>query len=407
MRINNAIFNVVILIVLTAFFLGAYLLENLGVQYVSEGGTPLLKIHVYSYLIMATVFICLLKFGIKGYVSALGEFKQAWLRAFGCIVFVILYGLYKQGMSGMAYLVDFIFTPLLFVPILLSLTNKQKHFVITLLAYLILFNACLAIVEFSFSYRLIAVEFTSFSHFRSTALLTHPLNNALITASLTMLLMDKTRLPSIVYFFIVFIALFAFGGRGSTAIFLFAFALLTLPTIHTFFIKGVVMSKLRFALYQAGLCVAAFAAVIALTATPIGDRILSKMYVDNSATARFKVFDFLERMSSNEFLFGASQSSRENIKFFSDINVIENYLVGWIANFGLLGLLLLVAGVFLLPITMARRMDSKALLSMFILFFASITNNALSTKTITVLLMLTVITCLVQQVKLFSPKEAR
>ncbi|MEY8252944.1 MAG: hypothetical protein RPR91_11220, partial [Colwellia sp.] len=126
MRINNAIFNVVILIVLTAFFLGAYLLENLGVQYVSEGGTPLLKIHVYSYLIMATVFICLLKFGIKGYVSALGEFKQAWLRAFGCIVFVILYGLYKQGMSGMAYLVDFIFTPLLFVPILLSLTNKQK-----------------------------------------------------------------------------------------------------------------------------------------------------------------------------------------------------------------------------------------------------------------------------------------
>jgi len=407
MRVNKAIFNVVILIILTAFFFGAYLLENLGVQYVSEGGAPLLKIHAYSYLIMASVFFCVMRFRIKGYISALGEFKQAWLCAFGCIVFVILYGLYKQGMSGMAYLVDLILTPLLLVPILLSLTNKQKHFVITLLAYLVLFNACLAIVEFSLSSRLISVEFSSFSHFRSTALLTHPLNNALITASLAMLLMDKTRLPSIVYFFIVFIALFAFGGRGSTAIFLFAFVLLALPTIHDFFIKGVVMSKLRFALFQAGLCVTAFAAIVALTATPIGDRILSKMYVDNSASARFKVFDFLERMSFNEFWFGASESSRENIKFFSDINVIENYLVGWVANFGLLGLLLLVVGVFYLPITMASKVGTKASLSMFILFFASITNNALSTKTITVLLMLTVITCLAQQVKFFSPKETR
>ena len=33
MRVNKAIFNVVILIILTAFFFGAYLLENLGVQY--------------------------------------------------------------------------------------------------------------------------------------------------------------------------------------------------------------------------------------------------------------------------------------------------------------------------------------------------------------------------------------
>ena len=407
MTISKALFNVIIVIVLSAFFLGAYLLDNLGVQYVSEGGTPLLKIHVYSYLIMVAVLICLLKFGINRYLSALGEFKQTWFCSFGCVIFIILYGLYNQGMSGMAYIVDLVFTPLLLVPILLSLTNAQKGFIIKLLAYLVLFNACIAILEFSLSQRLLSVEFSSFSHFRSTALLSHPLNNALITASITMLLMDKTRLPSIAYFFIVFIALFAFGGRGSIAIFLFAFALLTLPTIHNFLTKGVVMSKLRFALFQAGLCVAASAVIIVLTVTPIGDRILSKMYVDNSATARFKVFDFLERMSTNEFLFGASQSSREKIKFFSDINVIENYLVGWIANFGLLGLLLLVAGVFLLPITMARRMDSKGLLSMFILFFASITNNALSTKTITVLLMLTVVTCLVQQVKLFSPKEAR
>lgn len=397
MIISKALFNVIVLIVLTAFFFGAYLLENLGVQYVSEGGAPLLKIHVYSYLIMTSVFVCLLRGGPSIYLSALGEFKQVWCCAFSCILFVIFYGLYKQGLSGMAYLVDLIFTPLLLVPLLLSMTNLQKDYIIRLLAYLVLSNACIAILEFVFSRTLIAVEFSNFSHFRSSALLGHPLNNALILASLTMLLMNKTRLPSIVYFFIVFMALFAFGGRGSTAIFLFAFGLLALPQMKNFLTRGVPIPKLHFAFYQAGFIIVIFIIVYALAVTTIGDRILSKLYIDGSAQARFDVFILLDQLSLHEWLFGAGESIKNNIDFFIGMNVIENYLIGWIITFGFIGAIPLFVGIYSLPIKLTTQIDSKATLSVFILFFTSITNNALSIKTPVVLLIVICFACLVKQ----------
>lgn len=394
---SKNIFRLIVFVVFSAFFLGAYLLESLGVQYVSKGGSPLLKIHIYSYIIMIGVCVFLLKYGFKGYLEALGDYRSAWLTSFFCISFVICYGLYSQGLSGMAYLVDLIFSPLLVVPLVMSLTCVQKELILRLLAYLILFNACIAILEFSIGRSMIPVEFSSFSHFRSSALLTHPLNNALITASLTMLLMDRTRLPAIMYFFIVLMALFAFGGRGSTAIFLIAFSIMTLPNIKDFLTKGIHISKLTFALYQIGFVVAFIAAVCVLVMTPIGDRILSKLYVDGSAQARFDVFILLEQLSFSEWVFGASESIEDNIKFFIGINVIENYLIGWVVNFGLVGSIPLFISSFLLLVRFSMDIDLKTKLAIFVLFFTSITNNALSAKSIVILLLLTTIACLIRR----------
>lgn len=394
---SKNIFRLIVLVVFSAFFLGAYLLESLGVQYVSKGGSPLLKIHIYSYMIMIGVCIFLLKYGFKGYLEVLGNYRSAWLTSFFCISFVICYGLYSQGLSGMAYLVDLIFSPLLFVPLVMSLTRVQKELILRLLAYLILFNACIAILEFAAGQLLIPTDFSDFSYFRSSALLGHPLNNALITASLTMLLMDRTRLSSIMFFFIVLVALFAFGGRGSVAIFLLAFTFMLLPAIKGFLITGIRVSKLTFALYQIGIIVVFIAVVCVLMMTSVGDRIFSKLYVDGSAQARFDVFILLEQLSFNEWLFGANESIKDNIKFYIGVNVIENYLIGWVISFGLFGAIPLFVSVFLLPIKMSLNLDVKATLALSVLFFTSITNNALSVKGIIILLFFLAFSCLLNK----------
>lgn len=45
-------FNLLGSAVFLAFILSEYSLEQFGIQYTSVGGNPLLKIHIYSYLVM-------------------------------------------------------------------------------------------------------------------------------------------------------------------------------------------------------------------------------------------------------------------------------------------------------------------------------------------------------------------
>ena len=123
MSSSNLLIKTMILTLLSAFFLGPYLLESISIQYVSKGGNPLFKIHIYSYLILLMVGLSFFTGKGTQYINALAELKPYWLICLTCISFVIVYGLLRQGMSGMAYVVDTLLTPLLIIPLLLSLIH--------------------------------------------------------------------------------------------------------------------------------------------------------------------------------------------------------------------------------------------------------------------------------------------
>lgn len=82
---------------------------------------------------------------------------------------VILYGFMRFGTSGLAYLIDTIFIPLVLVPIVYGLSDTAKNRLLTLLGYLLFLNACIAIIELILAQSIVAVEIGSFSTFRSTA----------------------------------------------------------------------------------------------------------------------------------------------------------------------------------------------------------------------------------------------
>ncbi|WP_286247125.1 VpsF family polysaccharide biosynthesis protein [Pseudoalteromonas sp. MM1] len=379
---SESIYRVMVFTFLTAFIFGGYLLENVGIKYVSEGGNPLVKIHISTYILMLTVAIFTLRRGINVPLTSLKELRASWLISFLCILLVIFYGLIRFGTSGMAYLVDTMVAPLLGLYLLSQLSITHKNKLLTLLAYLLFINSAIAILEFILGSTLISVEFSSFSHFRSTALLTHPLNNALITAALAPLLMSYTRIPYLIYFTVVTLALFAFGGRAATGIFMLGVFILIAPKVPAFMAAGVRVSKMRFAVIQALAFFASIFTILVITLTPIGARILSKLHIDGSAQARFDVFIILEQLSLREWFLGASQTLLENIAFYIQIDVIENYIIGWIVSFGIICTVFLFLSCYKLPLKIAlgkNRNSAKIALIVFIL--VSLTNNALTTKT--------------------------
>ena len=383
---SQTIYRVMFFVFISSFILGGYLLENLGIKYVSEGGNPLVKIHIYSYVLLLSVAFLTLKKGISKPLDNLRELKTVWLISTISVSIVIMYGLYRFGTSGMAYLIDTIVSALFAIYLLSQLTNEHKDKLLKLVAYLLFINAVIAILEFILGKTLVEASFLGFSHFRSTALLTHPLNNALITASLALLLVNKIKVPVFIYFTAVLISLFAFGGRGAAGMFLVGFAIITLPKSMRFFTTGIKISKLKFALGQAFFLLTLIAIILILTLTPVGERIISKLYIDGSAQARFDVFIILEQLSISEWLLGASASIMNNIEFYIGINVIENYVIGWVVSFGLFGTILLLFSSFLISIKMAWKNDIYMQVSLLILFAVSLTNNALTTKTPVIML---------------------
>ena len=383
---SQTIYKVMFFVFISSFILGGYLLENLGIKYVSEGGNPLVKIHIYSYVLLLSVAFLTLKKGISKPLDNLRELKTVWLISTISVFIVIMYGLYRFGTSGMAYLIDTIVSALFAIYLLSQLTNEHKDKLLKLVAYLLFINAVIAILEFILGKTLVEASFLGFSHFRSTALLTHPLNNALITASLALLLVNKIKVPVFIYFTAVLISLFAFGGRGAAGMFLVGFAIITLPKSMRFFTTGIKISKLKFALGQAFFLLTLIAIILILTLTPVGERIISKLYIDGSAQARFDVFIILEQLSISEWLLGASASIMNNIEFYIGINVIENYVIGWVVSFGLFGTILLLFSSFLISIKMAWKNDIYMQVSLLILFAVSLTNNALTTKTPVIML---------------------
>lgn len=375
--INKAMFFVFI----SSFILGGYFLENLGIKYVSEGGNPLVKIHISTYILILTFTFFTLRKGVFSPLKNLKELRGAWLISVLSIVIVIIYGLFRFGTSGMAYLVDTMVAPLLAIYLLSQLGTSHKNKLLTLLAYTLFVNSVIAILEFILGSTLISVQFSSFSYFRSVALLTHPLNNALITASLAPLLMSHTRIPYLIYFTVITLALFAFGGRGATGIFLLGMLFLLIPKITSFISNGIKISRIRFAVIQLLAYIVSIFTVLVVIFTPIGARILNKLHVDPSAQARFDVFIILDNLSLNEWLLGASASIIKNIEFYIGINTIENYIVGWIVSFGLISTVFLLIACFSTVGRMAFKGSTQLKVALFILLGASLTNNALTTKT--------------------------
>jgi hypothetical protein len=283
----------------------------------------------------------------------------------------------------MAYPIVTLLAPVLSFAMIPRLSLKQVQNLKFSIFTLILLNAVLAIGEFSLSTRLWSVEFPEFgSEFRASALLGHPLSNALILAFLVPFFLEFKKLPYILTVFIVFLGLLATGGRSATVIML---TVLVLTAIYRFMIRNEPMpfwTRTQEIIYIPLVILVIVALGYIILETPIADRILNNLVVDESARARLDVFHVLGNMSAAEWLFGAEQSLLDSLTNIIGITVIENFVIGWIVQFGLIVALPVTISMLYFFATAFRHGNWSVKMGILVFLLVSITNNSLSSKTV-------------------------
>lgn len=391
----------IVIALLLAFFLGAYALETFGVQYVTEGGSAVLKIHFYSYLILVVFWCYIFNLRSGELAKLLGRLYVAWLALILAVLWIIVYGLMRFGTSGMAYVVDTLLTPILLFPLVLSLTENEKSITVKIIAALVIINSVTALFEFFTHTLLWEPLYEMYYYFRSGAWFSHPLNNALIVASLIPILIGSRFINPFLMFSVALMSLFAFGARAATGLFIVLSGLALSISLHEHYKQKGGLTYFNAIIYLLALLLIPLVVGFLIERYDLGARIFNNLTVEESGQARFDVYYVFSFLSFSEILTGASSDVMLNIEYFIGNSVVENYIVAWVLYYGLVGALPLSIALLYFLGKLAVYSSLYVKLSLISFILTSLTNNALTSKTPVLLFLFVSIACFYQQKRKF------
>lgn len=374
--------------VLTMFGLSHLMLEELGIPYETAGGSSLTKIHPSTYLIVLAI---LLLFALRGPVAFTDEIVKrhkgtvvlaiTWLMLF---VYIVVF----QG-KPLTSTIDTFLLPMGLFLILPRLQDAQLRHLAWFIHLFMAANALLGIAEFVAQFRLTpivaeGIELTS--DWRSSALMGHPLVNALVTGTYALGLMlgggrDLPAWARVPALGLQAFAMFVFGGRMAMA--LLAAGGLLWMLWHAF----TVLNGRRISLNAA----AAIAFVVPVVAIAFGllvadgffDKLLMRFVEDEgSAASRLRMFDLISQIPPEELFTGPDPVYVMQLQRLNGIPFgIESFWVGFVAYYGLLITIPFLIGMVAFWIDLGRAATWQGWWT--ILFFVAVctTSASLSGKT--------------------------
>ena len=388
-----------VLSVLALFLLSGQMLGLVGIPYDTAGGSPLSKIHPASYLSVLALAAWIVADG------GLGAFlARCWCESPGLVVLFLAIGLLAFQVIGVqktpiSQVTDnFVLTACLFAS-LVRLRPQEMRFVALLVQCILAVNSFLGYAEVLGGFRLTPLyvhgELLSWE-WRATALLGHPLMNAMITAvclvSLALGAGPFRKGPRLFLVLFHFGALFFFGGR--TAIVLSAGALFAIAA----FSGARLLLGCRFQLPVAG------AAILAFTMLVIGavlvvdggfvDRLIDRFIDDDgSAMARVAMLSIFREMSWSEVIFGPDVAAvKAMLPKIGTPVAIESAYVGFVAYYGGFVTVFFLMGLAAFFAELVRRFGGRALLPLGVYFPISAAVSSFSTKSLELGLLTTLIT---------------
>lgn len=253
---------------------------------------------------------------------------------------------YDSGLS--------IFSNSILLPVLLSIsltyfiaykpTRTTTDIKTILLGFLIL-NSGLAIAErvlhtnfFPFTLALqdetVSIEYESIAEFRSTALMGHPLSNALCTTVIMsfILISELPEKKKYALWLLGYVAILCFNARSSILAW-GGFA--GIYIMNRLWDRQYSVSK-KIWLIALG-AIGLLAILYLIFNTGIGGRLLSMELFDNSGTSRLRIFEIFDYYSFGSFLFGGV--SPETMYIMANtvgLGHIENYWLIYIFRFGII-----------------------------------------------------------------------
>jgi polysaccharide biosynthesis protein VpsF len=362
--LRRAAFWFGLLAVIVEYAISGNSLADLGIDYAAPGGNPLIKLHPGTYLIMIGAFMVLMMTRPAG--SGLIRLFRATPGLAGfitLILFCAFYSIVNVGISGAAVYVESYLAAGLLAVVLEVGTERQKRALAWWIIGFTVLSIVISIGESLTQTHLIPVHVGDLTQaelvqdsedFRGAGLFAHPLTAALSTSMATFMLlrMRMNAMCKAGLFTLFLVGLLSFGGRaalGTTVI------LLLLATAVVLF-RGVVSRDLSIGFVGtigAAALILPPLLIMLITSTDIGERILTHMYVDDSAEVRSIQWLVLNHLNLHDVLFGVPLDRLNVLKYQIGLGAettdIENFWLLMFLNLGIMGfaVFLLALGFFL------------------------------------------------------------
>jgi hypothetical protein len=359
-RMRRAAFTMALLAVSLEFALSGNTLENMGINYASPGGNPLIKLHPGTYLVMIAAFMVLTLARPAG--SGLIRFFRATpgLAAFIMLTLLCAFcSVANAGFNGAAiYVENFLAAGMLAVALEAG-TDRQKRALAWSILGFCLLSMVISIGEGATQTHLIPQHFGDATakefvldaeDFRGAGLFGHPLTAAL-TTSMAIFLLLRMRMNGLLkaaLFTMFLIGLLSVGGRaalGITPIMLMLAAAVVL-------FRGIVRRDLSIGLVgliAAAVVILPLLMLTVITSTDIGERILTHLNLDKSADVRTLQWLVLGHLNLHDVLFGVPPDRLDNLKYQiglgAEITDIENFWLLMFLTLGAIGFVVLLIGL--------------------------------------------------------------
>jgi len=366
------------------FLVSGLMLQALGVAYDTSGGALWQKIHPATYVALAAVVcLALVRFDPIAFIDAVARWHKGTMLFLGAWLLLLVH-LAMFVRASIAPIVD---TFLLPVALLILLTRISERHASTLAVFIhaaMTANALIALFEFATGTRatpLVAEGVTLVADWRSSALLGHPLQNALVTATYTLIMLqgggrDLPRFLRLSIIVLQIAALVVFGGRVATLMLIgFGGIALTVQLWRAVRLRR--LNSASVALF-AGVTTVAVVGLVLLIGGGFFDLFLQRFEQDQgSADARVAMFNLLNQMPLSAFLFGSDPEHVATLQRLEGIEFgIESFWVAFVAFYGLVVSLPFFAGLiaFLFDLRRATRAPS----GWAIFFFIAVCSASLS-----------------------------
>ena len=376
---------------LVIFAISPMLLAHWGVPYDAVGGSAPAKVHPGTWAITLGLLLASLRFSspIAFAVRAAALFP-------GLIVFMVTWAVvlwYAIMVQKMPFtpMIDSFFLPFAALLGLSTQTDSSKRGIALALHAILFVNALLGLYEYLSGFRLtpyVVGEEELEADWRATALLGHPLSNAL-TMGVYMIIMSVgggRDLPAWlrpVATLVALASMVAFGGRTSLVL-----ALAAMAGVLALRFAGVLRGgkvDLRMAAAVIALAPLFGVALAALYASGFFDQMLERFVNDHgSAKARIVMLSFFRHLSVEEILFGPSPDKMGGLQRVEGVEYgLESFFVAYVLTYGALVSGLFFVGVAFFCREIVRASTLRAVLPIVFFFVVAATSVSLSAKTTT------------------------
>ncbi|CAN1503466.1 hypothetical protein MCEMSEM23_00559 [Rhabdaerophilaceae bacterium] len=377
------------------------MLQTFGWNYEALGGSAFERLHPATYLLLLLFMIVALRDGnpIASIYSAFARDMRLTL-FFLVWLFVLIHGALNQKLPATA-LSDTFLMPMLVLVIFRRLDGLTRQRMERIVHIVFLANALIGLAEMLLGFRLVVYHAGGIiitDDWRSTALLGHPLANALMTGCYIILLLLRgghllKGIPRVMMIGLQYASMIAFGGRASLVLLLaFSGAYAAYATYRFLAGNRVPLGQLAAIGLASPLLVGAGGILIQIG---FFDKFLQRFSEDNGSTnARIVMFDLFNGFTWPEILLGPNQ---DFLTYFVHINRlefgIESVWVAFSLYYGIIPGILFFSGFFLFLGSVVSECKSRAwaVFTYFMLInttFLGIAGKSLNVTTLCLLAML-------------------